>query len=64
MVFMKLGYDVGDQPEEALIMDVIVTLILSIVIFPLCIMKEFHKIRVIKLQLVWCILIKYVAFRL
>jgi hypothetical protein len=44
---MAGGWDVGDQDKGAFIMDLVVTLVVCIYLYPLCIIKEFHRIKVI-----------------
>jgi len=43
---MAAGWDIGDQEQGAFIMDLIVTLVVCIYLYPLCIIKEFHRIKV------------------
>ncbi len=47
-MILDFGYDVGDQPRGAKIMDLIVILIISAYLYPLCIIKDFHRIKVTK----------------
>jgi hypothetical protein len=43
---MEAGWDVGDQAQGAFIMDLIVTLVVCLYLYPLCTIKEFHRIKV------------------
>lgn len=46
-IILWAGVDLGNQTQEALLMDIVVTLIVAFLLYPLCMIKEFHKIKTI-----------------
>ena len=44
---MFAGVDLGDQTDQALVMDIVVTMVIAFMLYPLCMIKEFHKIKII-----------------
>lgn len=43
---MKMGYDIGGWDSKAMVMDIIITLTVGVILYPFCIIKEFHRIRI------------------
>ena len=39
----SFGVDIGQNP---IVMDIIVVLAVGVIVYPLCIVKEFHRIKV------------------
>jgi hypothetical protein len=42
------GVEIGQNP---IVMDIIVVLALGVIVYPLCILREFHRIKVSALQI-------------
>lgn len=42
------GVEIGQNPK---VMDIIVVIALGVIVYPLCILREFHRIKVSDLQI-------------
>ena len=45
-ILLSMGFDIGETETRKVVLDVLITIFTALLLYPLCIIKEFHRIKV------------------